>query len=244
MTESVQVGIGLESSTGQYIGFLSTRRELTPAGLRVDFQLRLPPGDYVLKSGQSSHHSGFEIPFAIPAGRKELDQLDLGTKTVSPAGAVALRGKPAPTLDVRWRGDQQLTWDGLRGKVVVLDFWGTWCRPCVADMPMLMEIYDQFREKPVQWLSIHTSDLKAFEELDGQLAKLQDSAWNKRELPFTTVIDQPLADRGYSGKTSQSYGVAEWPTLIIVDQQGNVVGPVQKNKLAATISRLLEKAAD
>src|SRR4029077_9278361 len=105
MTESVEVDTSLETSTGGYIGFLTPHRTLTPEGLRVDFQFRLPPGDYVLKSRQSSHHSGFTIPVAVPAGQ---DHLDLGTKTVPAAGAVALRGKPAPELDVEWRPGQEL----------------------------------------------------------------------------------------------------------------------------------------
>ena len=47
----------------------------------------------------------------------------------------------------------------------------------------------------------------------------------------------------YTGQTSQRYAVAEWPTLIVIDQQGRVVGPVAKKKLAETLSRLLEKEA-
>ncbi len=238
MTELVDVGNGLETPTGEHIGSLSTRRALAPDGLRVDFEMRLPEGNYVLKSRQSSHHAGFEIPFTVPAGQNDLD---LGTKSVSHAGTVALKGKPAPTLDVQWRQEQPTTWEDLRGKVVVLDFWGTWCRPCVAAMPALIEIHDQFRDKPVEWITIHTPNLKTFEEFDGAVAKLRDSAWNQRDLPFTTAIDQPVTDKGFTGKTSQSYGVAEWPTLIVVDQQGKVVGPVPKKRLTDTISRLLDE---
>ena len=237
MPQSVEVGIGLETSTGQSIGWLSTRRELTPEGLRVDFEVRLPPGAYVLKTPQSSHHSGFTIPVVIPVDKEEFD---LGTKTVPAAGAVALRGKPAPELDVEWRPGQEVSWEKLRGKVVVLDFWGTWCGPCVAGMPTLMEIHDQFKGKPVEWLSIHTPNLKRFIDFDEELAKCQARSWT-RAIPFQTMIDRPLREAGYSGKTSELYGVAEWPTLIVVDQQGKVVGPVNKKKLADTISQLLDK---
>lgn len=236
MKELVQVGSSLETAAGEIIAYLSHRRTVTPDGLRVDFELRLPAGTYVLKCPQTSQHAGFEIPFTITTGQTDLD---LGSKTVTPAGAVALRGKPAPNLEVRWRPDQEAAWGDLRGKIVVLDFWGTWCVPCVAAMPTLMEIHDQFRDKPVRWIAIHTPDQKTFEEFDSQLAKLRESVWSKRDLPFTTVIDQPVAEKEYSGKTSQSYSVAEWPTLIVIDQQGKVVGPVSKNKLADIISQLL-----
>ena len=240
MPQSVEVGIGLETSAGQSIGWLSTRRELTPEGLRIDFEVRLPPGAYVLKTPQSSHHSGFTIPVAVPVDKEELD---LGTKTVPAAGAALLRGKPAPELDVEWRPEQEKTWEKLRGKVVVLDFWGTWCGPCVTGMPALMEIHDQFKDKPVTWLSVHTPNLKSFDDLDREVAKCEERDWNKKKLPFTTVIDHPAADEGFSGTTSDRYGVAEWPTLIVVDQQGKVAGSVLKKNLAETINRLLDQRA-
>lgn len=132
-----------------------------------------------------------------------------------------------------------MSWEKLRGKIVVLDFWGTWCGPCINDMPLLMDLADQFRDQPIHWLSIHTPNLKTFDELDREIATWQEKSWNKRALPFTTVIDRPAADEKYSGQTSRRYGVAEWPTLIVVDQQGQVVGPISKKRLAETISRLL-----
>ncbi len=241
MTESVEVGLRLESSAGQNIGFLSTRRELMPAGLRVDYQLRVPPGNYLLKSRQTSHHAGFTIPVTVPANKTELD---LGTKAISPAGTVALKGKPAPDLTVQWRPGQESNWVQLRGKVVVLDFWGTWCGPCINDMPLLLDVAAQFREQPVAWLSVHTSNLKSFAELDRGIATCQEKSWNKRALPFTTVLDRPAADSKYAGQTSERYGVVEWPTLIVVDQQGRVVGPIPKKKLAETIAGLLDRGIE
>jgi thiol-disulfide isomerase/thioredoxin len=238
MKELVPVSSSVETADDELIGYVTHRRTLVPGGLRVDLDLQLPAGSYVVKCAQTSQRAGFEIPFTIAADQTELD---LGSKTVTPAGLVALKGKPAPKLDVRWRPEHETSWDGLRGQVVILDFWGAWCVPCVAAMPALMEIHDQFRDKPVRWIAIHTPEHKTFEDLDGQLTKLRDSAWNKRELPFTTVLDEPVADEKYSGKTSQAFRVTEWPTLIVIDQQGNVVGPVARTKLAETITRLLER---
>ena len=58
------------------------------------------------------------------------------------------------------------------------------------------------------------------------------------------MIDHLLAEEVYSGKTGHRYGIAGWPTLIVIDQKGTIVGPVHKNKLAETISRLLEEGND
>jgi len=240
-TESEEIRPSLQTAGGETIASVTTRTHVTPDGLQVDFQLRLPPGDYVLKTRDSSYHAGFTIPFTVA---KRKGDLDLGTRAVPATGPVALKGKPAPELEVQWRPGQHVTWEQLRGKVVVLDFWGTWCSPCIADMPMLMEIADQFRLKPVAWLSVHTPNLTGFQEFDRQVSKCQENSWNRRQLSFTTVIDQPLAGEDYSGKTSHRYGIAEWPTLIVIDQQGRIVGPVHKEKLAPTIGRLLGERND
>jgi beta-lactamase regulating signal transducer with metallopeptidase domain/thiol-disulfide isomerase/thioredoxin len=241
MTESVAVSLGLETSSGQSIGFMAPRKKLTPEGLLLGFQVRLPPGDYLLKSRASSHHAGIEIPIAIPAGQAELN---LPTADVPATGSVALRGQPAPELEVEWPSGQPATWEQYRGQVVVLDFWGTWCGPCVANMPALMDIAHEFRDQPVAWLSIHTPNLKSFDELNAEIANCTEKSWNGRELPFTALIDRPLSDGEYSGVTSRRYGIAEWPTLIVVDPDGRVVGPVPHGKLAETIGRLLDAASD
>jgi beta-lactamase regulating signal transducer with metallopeptidase domain/thiol-disulfide isomerase/thioredoxin len=238
MTESVQVGASIETSDGNYVGFLPTRRKLISEGLQVEFEVRLPAGRYVLKTGETAFHAGFEIPFTIDEDQRKLE---LETKDVPLAGLAALKGGPAPLLDVKWRADEQATWEELRGQVVVLDFWGTWCAPCVASMPTLMDIQQQFRDQKVRWIAIHTPDQKSFEEFDRDLGELQESAWNKRALPFTTVIDVPTGGKKFAGRTSEAYGISEWPTLIVIDQQGKVVGSVTKKNLADTIRRLLEE---
>lgn len=237
----MKVGLTLETPTGERIAGVNTKHELTSDGLRLDFQLRLPPGEYVLKSRASSQHAGFTTSFSVKADDGDLD---LGMKAVPATGLVALRGKPAPELEVAWRAGQETTWEKLRGKVVVLDFWGTWCIPCIAAMPMLMDIREQFHDQPVEWLTIHTANVKDFDELDQTLTTCQERNWNDRVLPFTTLIDLPAPDETYSGKTSQRYGIAEWPTLVVVDQQGKIVGAVEKEKLAETIRRLVEQASD
>lgn len=241
MTEAMQIGLTLETPTGERIAGVGTKSEQRSDGLRLDYQLRLPPGEYVLKSRARSQHAGFTTSFSLKSGDGDLD---LGTKEIPATGLVALHGKPAPPLEVVWRAGEETTWEKLRGKVVVLDFWGTWCIPCVAAMPMLMDIREQFRDQPVEWLTIHTANVKDFDELDRQLATCQQRNWNDRELPFPTLIDLPAPDETYSGKTSQRYRIAEWPTLVVVDQHGKIVGAVAKEKLAETIRRLLDQASD
>ena len=123
---------------------------------------------------------------------------------------------------------------------MVLDFWGDWCIPCIEAMPYLMDVAERFAGRPVKWLSIHTPNLKSFDELDRKLTKFQAESWDGRPLNFPTVLDvkrKPGDDR--VGKTAGEFGVQVWPTIVLIDQTGNIVGPTDKRSLAESIEMLL-----
>ena len=57
----------------------------------------------------------------------------------------------------------------LKGKVVVLDFWGYWCGPCIGSMPELIKVHDQFKDRPVVILAIHDQSVQSREAYDRKL---------------------------------------------------------------------------
>jgi thiol-disulfide isomerase/thioredoxin len=61
---------------------------------------------------------------------------------------------PPLTLSKTMQGPptQDLSWDKLKGKVVVLEFWATWCGPCIKAMPHLNDLVEQFKNKPVVFI--------------------------------------------------------------------------------------------
>jgi thiol-disulfide isomerase/thioredoxin len=66
-----------------------------------------------------------------------------------------LLGAPAPELDIAWSSRAGLKkLSDLRGKVVVLDFWATWCGPCIAAFPQIREEVAHFRDSPVVYLGV------------------------------------------------------------------------------------------
>ena len=115
MTEAEEIRPSLKTPNGATIASVTARTDVTPDGLRVDFQLRLPQGDYLLETRNSSHHSGFTIPFTISKGEADLD---LGTKAVPATGPVVQRetsARAGSSMATRRAGDLGATaWEGRR----------------------------------------------------------------------------------------------------------------------------------
>ena len=102
-----------------------------------------------------------------------------------------------------------LTLEGLKGKVVLLDFWGMWCPPCVEEVPEIVALHHDFPE--VTLISIHT--------LLGTQEKLARFALSKG-MTWPVVMDGDKI--GESVATSYAYGIRGYPTLVLIDGTGKV----------------------
>jgi thiol-disulfide isomerase/thioredoxin len=96
----------------------------------------------------------------------------------------------------------------LRGKVVLLEFWGTWCAPCVQDIPKLQEAYEAFHGRGFEILS-----LDAHDDLD-TLQKFVAA----RKLPWVQARPE-----GIEELIAKRFRVYSFPTLILLDREGKVV---------------------
>ena len=113
-----------------------------------------------------------------------------------------------PELAVsEWLGEEW-TLAKLRGNVVVLEFWGTWCRPCVERMPYTQRLHETYKDRGLVVIAIHS-------RADGGKA----SAFvQKHHYTFPVAID--------SGKTARQYAVGTYPSYFLIDQKGCLVwGP-------------------
>ena len=118
----------------------------------------------------------------------------------------------------------------LRGKVVVIDFWATWCGPCVAEMPHMKELYAEYAEQGVEFLGVsldHGEDR-------GGLQKLLDFC-AAREIPWP----QYYQGGGWGSEFSSAWGINSIPAVFLVDQDGKLVSVDARGKLDTMIPELL-----
>ena len=159
-------------------------------------------------------------------------QLDLPPKFI-----IALTGRPAPELRrvKGWDNGGPTTLADLRGKVVLLDFWGHWCGPCLAAMPELMALHDEFAGRGLEIIAVHDDSVASVAEMNAKLAGVPDDpdlGWGGRRLPFRVALDGGGETRIAgtanltSGATTAAYGVQRWPTTVLIGRDGDVIGEV------------------
>jgi thiol-disulfide isomerase/thioredoxin len=141
----------------------------------------------------------------------------------------ALLGRPAPDFKLRDLEGAETQLAALKGKVVLLDFWATWCGPCRLTMPKLNNLYKRFRKQDVVIVGI--------DENEDQQTVQDFIRKNRYEYPIL------LSARG--DPTVASYSAHALPTLVLIDKNGLVAdykvgyGSETEEMLRADLTRLL-----
>jgi thiol-disulfide isomerase/thioredoxin len=120
----------------------------------------------------------------------------------------------------------------LKGKVVVVDFWATWCGPCVADMPHMKELYKEYKGRGVEFVGISLDK----DEASGGLARLKDFV-AKNEIAWP----QYYQGNWWSSEFSTSWGINSIPALFVVDKNGNLYTNQGRGKLEDMLPKLLKQ---
>ena len=121
---------------------------------------------------------------------------------------VAKENSPAPEISVKSIADgSTLKLSDLKGKVVLLNFWATWCPPCREEIPSMMKLDRAMTGKPFQMVAV---------SMDEGGKQAIDYFFKERGFMLPTYLDS-------SGKAVKSYGVTGVPETFIVDKNGIIV---------------------
>jgi len=218
--------------------------EASTRGARVAHVVRGSPaaragiaqGDALVKIGSTVISRGADVlravadlavgdSVSITLVRAGSERTLLATLASSPSSDDRMRmdlvGAPAPPWKgvVSVRGDFPPALPLLRGHVVLLDFWATWCEPCRLVMPRLGALQDRFGAQGLRVLGLSTEDAEDV------------SAFVQHSAPHYAIgVDA-------SEETARAYGVSGLPTLVVIDKRG-VVRDVVCGYDAADTSRL------
>jgi thiol-disulfide isomerase/thioredoxin len=136
------------------------------------------------------------------------------------AAQVELLGQLAPELSVAdWALGQPASLAELRGQVVLLEFWATWCRPCLEMFPRLRDLHEQYAARGLEILAL-TRYAPAPADADPADPHARERA----------LVQSVIADRGLSlrvgiapdGRMQARYGANGVPTLVLIDRSGRV----------------------
>lgn len=129
-------------------------------------------------------------------------------KQMAAEAALAV-GKAFPDFAEKDTAGQPLSVAGLKGKVVLVDFWATWCGPCVAELPNVTAAYDKYKGKGFEIVGI---------SLDEDRAAL-DTFVKEHKMNWPQFFD----GLGWKNKLAEQFGIQSIPATFLLDQKGTIV---------------------
>ena len=124
---------------------------------------------------------------------------------------LALPGNPMKITGTLLNG-QPFDQSTLAGKIVLVDFWATWCGPCIAEIPNVLEQYQKYHSKGFEVVGI---------SLDQERDALEKFV-TERKIPWP-ILFEPSEGSGWQHPLASYYGISGIPTVILIGKDGNVV---------------------
>ena len=119
------------------------------------------------------------------------------------------KGQPAPDINLPTLEGKKLSLSSFRGKVVLIDFWASWCGPCLREVPNLRKAYEKYKSKGFDIYSV---------SLDIQKDKWE-KAIEKHRMTWNHVSDL----KGWESPLVQTYGIKGIPFTVLLDKDGKII---------------------
>ena len=133
-------------------------------------------------------------------------------------------GKPVDIKFTALNG-QEVDLSKLKGKVILIDFWATWCGPCVKEIPNVKAAYDKLHSKGFEIVGI------SFDQKKDALEKFV----KEKEMPWAQYFD----GQGWANKYGKEFGINSIPTMWLVDKNGNLRDTDGRSGLEEKVEKLL-----
>ena len=198
LDNQLQVSLDVDQVVGDQLLGRSESLGKYQVDLARTVRLELNPAGGVL--GEAPEFAGWKLrQAASPRAAEEADGTD-------PDGATSLVGREAPEFRLDLVGGGQFALADLRGEIVVIDFWASWCGPCLRVIPQVEGVVREFSDSAVRVIGVNLEES----------AEIAGRTLDQLHVTLPVALDS-------DGSVARKYGVREIPRTVIVDRQGKVV---------------------
>jgi peroxiredoxin len=205
----------IESRTNKIEDFIKTEPGSPATYFAVKYLFQKPVSKLILLG---SEKLGAEFPESTYTA-----QLQKEAKIIGPT----VEGRLAPDIKLFTPQGDSVSLSSLRGKVVLIDFWASWCGPCRKENPYVKAVYEKYKDKGFEIYGV---------SLDNNMRNWQ-AAIAKDGLTWTHVSDL----KGWKSSAAKLYGVRSIPQTFLIDREGRIVkSGLRSHDLESALKTLLD----